>query len=138
MLLEKSPTKTKRDTRPPHIDRSGNSCPICFHSPRGFFFQLKLIPRHPEYQCCSMACLNKIKSILGFNGMIDLEKLTQMERDSIRDARSFFWKGCEENGLSDAVMNLTERQIDQIIAHAVEGFRAAMQQKSLLEGQIPV
>lgn len=137
MPSEKFQDQVKRDSRTLFIERSGNTCPICFHSPRGFFFQLKLDPRHPQYAFCSMACCNGVSNILGYNGMIDLAKLTEMERESIADARRLFWKGCEENGLGAAVMNLSEKQIDQVIAHAVEGFRAAMQQRSLLNDQIP-
>lgn len=69
--------------------------------------------------------------------MIDLERLTNMERSAISDARALFWKGCEENGLGPAVMQMSEKQIDQVIAHAVEGFRGAMQKRSMLDGEIP-
>lgn len=137
MSSEKSPDRYKKDTRKLFIDRSGNACPICFHSPKGFFFQEKLDPKRPQYAFCSRLCCEGASKNLGYSGMIDLGRLTFMERGAIEDARALFWKGCQENGLGDIVANLDAKQIDQLIAHAVEGFRGAMQKRSMLNDEIP-
>jgi hypothetical protein len=114
---------------------------ICFHQEQGISYQR---PQNPNsklkfrvYYFCSKICSDLGMQLAEKTGVINMLKLTYMERMAIERARPMFWTGCQETGIAASVMNLEPAQIDQLIAHAVEGFRIEMQKMSKLDDEIP-
>jgi hypothetical protein len=112
-------------------------CVVCSHEVRGFFYQHRLHVAKPTYPFCSWDCLEVGVRLASETGVIDIERLTGMEKQAIRDARHAFAAALEELGLMTHFENLDGAAIDRLIGAAVEGFRASMQRQTAC-GEVPL
>lgn len=100
-------------------------------------FQYRLLHDKPIYWFCCKVHQDIGVILAGDSGVIDLARLTQMERDSIKDARQTFGEALEAHGLMPAFFDKSPEVIDAVIAAACEGFRIGMEKRSKIGGEIP-
>jgi hypothetical protein len=76
-----------------------------------------------------MRCLDAGAAMAGRNnGMIDR---TDMERQAIKDARSFFAEALTELGLMEPFHDRSAAEIDRLIEACIDGFQDSMQRQAL-------
>jgi Family of unknown function (DUF6511) len=105
-------------------------CAVCGRQDRGFGYTHQLsFDRYPSYRFCSMRCLDAGAAMAGRNnGMIDR---TDMERQAIKDARSFFAEALTELGLMEPFHDRSAAEIDRLIEACIDGFQDSMQRQAL-------
>jgi len=70
-------------------------------------------------------------------GVLDKSRLTQMEKDAIKEARLPLYNSLVAAGVAESFNNLSAEQIDVIIRACWDGCRASMHRQSAL-GELPV
>lgn len=133
-------------------------CALCWHSGRGYGFQLRLDQALPHYAACSMACLDGIAALTDNFGRIDMQQITDMEKEAIFEARRAMYKALVKCGsvdveidsypgehpqkittdiiVSNIFASLSAEQIDSIIVAVWDQLRATMQRLSA-QGNVP-
>jgi hypothetical protein len=112
-------------------------CDVCGREGHGFSFRLNLDSRAPNYEFCSMKCRDIAAKICDREGVMSKEKLTQMEKTAIVDARRQFADEITKQGLMHIFIKAPPDVIDAIIKACVIGFQASMHKQSAIDGNIP-
>lgn len=125
---------------------TGRHCALCYREGCGLLFQLlrpgtgkRRKSPSPTYDACSIICQDAIANLVskGKTGkMPEGSKLTDMERQAIKDARQQFYEALCACGCEAAFDKKSAEQIDSVIEAVWAGVRASMQRQSAT-GAVP-